>query len=453
MGKKVAKPNIPDKIANLHTIFILAVCILFGITNFLSSSAIIGVVTIATGVLVTAVSFLLKNKLDVTARGFLLSIVQLLVIIVISTAKHEMDAMFPLMLASIAISTIYFHKRCLITQWIIISVVSIAGIFLNDFFYGGAEVASLIKGILGMNIGAFFIMYLLSCSMNYIATAQQAKEEADRLVEQVNVQMEQTEKLAAQQRTVMENISSISATLNVSGEKINNIAASIRQSAEEQQATITGISDDVRTITAETENSLAAAEKASASASESTRLMNESNKEMLRMATAMGEIEESSNKIRVIVSTIEDIAFQTNILALNASIEAARAGAAGKGFAVVADEVRNLAGKSQHAVEDTAELIDSTLEAVHRGRMISDAVAERMGAVITSAEESAVHADSIAQLTEKQADAITAVKARIEQITEIINASSETAAECANAANEVAADTNRMDSIVSEFRA
>ncbi len=453
MKNSTAKPNIPPKIADLHSIFILAVCILFGITNFTSGSIVIGIVTIATGVVVSALSFLLKNKLEVTARGFLLSVVQLFVIIVISTAKHELNDMFPLMLASIAVSTIYFYKRCIITQWIIITVVSVVGIFLNDFFYGGEEVVSLIKGILGVNIGAFFILYLLNCSMGYIAQSQKAKEEADQLVEQVNVQMAQTEKLAAQQRTVMENISSISATLNVSGNKINDIASGINQSAEEQQAAIMGISEDVRTITAETDNSLLAAEKASASATESTRLMNESNEEMLRMASAMSDIEESSNKIRVIVSTIVDIAFQTNILALNASIEAARAGAAGKGFAVVADEVRNLAGKSQHAVEDTAELIDATLDAVHRGRMISDAVAERMGTVIASAEESAAHADSIAQLTEKQAEAVTAVKSRIEQITEIISAFSQTAAECANAANEVAADTQKMDKIVSEYRA
>ncbi|PTY41176.1 methyl-accepting chemotaxis protein [Brachyspira hampsonii] len=76
------------------------------------------------------------------------------------------------------------------------------------------------------------------------------------------------------------------------------------------------------------------------------------------------EVHQASDKIKDITKIIEDIAFQTNILALNASVEAARAGTQGKGFAVVASEVRNLAQTTQSSVKDITSLVDNTAEKI-----------------------------------------------------------------------------------------
>ena len=76
------------------------------------------------------------------------------------------------------------------------------------------------------------------------------------------------------------------------------------------------------------------------------------------------EVHQASDKIKDITKIIEDIAFQTNILALNASVEAARAGTQGKGFAVVASEVRNLAQTTQSSVKDITALVDNTAEKI-----------------------------------------------------------------------------------------
>ena len=82
---------------------------------------------------------------------------------------------------------------------------------------------------------------------------------------------------------------------------------------------------------------------------------------MSELLVSMENLLETTTEISKIIKVIEDIAFQTNILALNASVEAARAGVHGKGFAVVADEVRNLSSKSAQAANETRKFIESNV--------------------------------------------------------------------------------------------
>ena len=111
----------------------------------------------------------------------------------------------------------------------------------------------------------------------------------------------------------------------------------------------------------------------------------ETNQSLDQMIVAMGEIKTQSEKISKIIKVIDEIAFQTNILALNASVEAARAGGAGMGFAVVADEVRNLAQRCAQAARDTTDLIEESIAKSKDGKAKVDQVA---GAVREITEES-----------------------------------------------------------------
>jgi methyl-accepting chemotaxis protein len=86
-----------------------------------------------------------------------------------------------------------------------------------------------------------------------------------------------------------------------------------------------------------------------------------------RMLESMKVIDEAAMSVKAIIGTIDDIAFQTNILSLNAAVEAAHAGVHGRGFSVVADEVRDLAGKSAASAQQTEQLIKGTLDAVGKG--------------------------------------------------------------------------------------
>ena len=253
-------------------------------------------------------------------------------------------------------------------------------------------------------------------------------------------------------KTTMSKINTVGSQVLNGSNSLTSGAQLLAENASHEAASIEQINSMTSDIKSTVDRNSEDTEKASRLMESVVESIDNGGRTISEMTRSMEEIKATSDEIQNIVEVIEDIAFQTNILALNASIEAARAGAAGKGFAVVADEVRNLAGKSQDAVQTTSELIGASMDAVQRGKAVADVVAQRMDAVITTAEESAAHADSIAKLTERQAAALDAVNSRVSQISEIIAVNSQTAEESANIANAVADDTQKMDDIVKAFR-
>lgn len=446
--------EITNKMVTIHTIFVLTVCILFGALNIATGGAAVGIGIIIAGGGAVGVTLIIRSnpKYGNITRGVILSTVQLLLIIVASILRHELHGMFPLMLGSMAIAAVYFNKNNMLLQWVLIDVSSIGGFLFKEACYGDTAVDFLFKGILGMNVCAAIIMYLVKCCLSHVEKAVAAKNEANSLIVQVQQQVERAEVLSKSQLSVVEKISVISKEVNVSSGKMLSVSDELRASAEEQSDAIEKISVDISSIVEQTEDSLDKSTLASQMAAKSSELLNESNQEIENMDKAMAKIEEASNKIQTIVKTIEDISFQTNILALNASVEAARAGQAGKGFAVVADEVRTLAQKSSDSVKNTAALIDASIAAVKEGKEISINITKKMQGVIEASEESAKQSELISNLTKKQTESLITIREHMELISQTVSRTTTASAQSAEIAELVAEDAQQMDQIVKDFK-
>lgn len=178
----------------------------------------------------------------------------------------------------------------------------------------------------------------------------------------------------------------------------------------------------------------------------------DSNNQMKQMLDAMNEIEKSSKEINNIIKTIDDIAEQTNLLALNAAIESARAGEAGKGFGVVAEEVRMLAEQSSEAVKQTAQLIESSINAVNKGKTLSNSTAQSLIDVVNDVKQTTRLVHDISSASEEQAQSIEQINGGINQISDVVQANSATAEESAGVSEELTAQVETLNSMIQNFK-
>ena len=173
---------------------------------------------------------------------------------------------------------------------------------------------------------------------------------------------------------------------------------------------------------------------------------------MQTLLASMQEINEASSSISKIIKVIDDISFQTNMLARNAAVEAARAGQYGKGFAVVAVEVKNLAERSANAVKETTELIDGSTQKTKNGFKIAQETAEFFNRIAEGSEKTSQLISQIAAASNEQATGISQVDTGLEQVSQVVQTNSATAEESAASSEELSSQSELLKQMVSKFK-
>lgn len=246
-------------------------------------------------------------------------------------------------------------------------------------------------------------------------------------------------------------ITETAKNVDTSSQQVADGAATLSNGSSEQSAAIESLAErlhEINKIVGENAESCAEVHELM---SKTFEHVGNANNMMMSLSAAMNKIRETSQKINDIIKTIEDISQQTNILALNASIEAARAGAAGKGFAVVADEVRTLASKSTTAAKDSNLLIQQSVTAVSEGVKITDETSSAMNELGNYTSEVKKIIDVIAVSSGEQAKMIGQINSEVKEIGEIANESSQTAEESAITAKKLSAQAELLDNLMEKF--
>ncbi|WP_273527443.1 methyl-accepting chemotaxis protein [Pseudomonas sp.] len=242
-----------------------------------------------------------------------------------------------------------------------------------------------------------------------------------------------------------------SALINDKAGEVTRLSHDLSGGATESASAVTEISATINQMASQIRQTSEYAGEANSLSRDSERSARGGNELMATLKGAMQEINQSGQDITNIIRAIEEIATQTNLLALNAAIEAARAGEHGRGFAVVADEVRQLAARSAEAAQRSTRLIQESNARTVKGMELTDETAQALEAIVQGAAQVSQLVDEIASASSQQASGIEQVSLAIEQIDQVVHHNSSNSEQSTQAAQELTQQAEQMIVQVGRF--
>jgi methyl-accepting chemotaxis protein len=249
----------------------------------------------------------------------------------------------------------------------------------------------------------------------------------------------------------MQHVIESAANASSYAQQLASASEAIASGAQEQAASLEETSASLEQITAAVRQSADNAQQASQLAAGSKDSALQGQEVVAKAITAMSEINVASAKISDIISTIDEIAFQTNLLAVNAAVEAARAGDEGRGFAVVASEVRSLAQRSSAAAKEIKGLIQDSLRKVEAGSALVNRSGDTLQGIVGSVKRVTDIVGEIAASSGEQSAGIEQVNSAMTQVDRVTQSNSAQTEEVSATAQSLSEQSAHLLELVSTF--
>ncbi len=342
----------------------------------------------------------------------------------------------------------------------------------------GDEISTMVIGLRSMIVN---LAQMVSEAKSATAEAQRAVNEAEEAKQKAFEAAEAAGK--ARREGLLDAAHQLEGVVNVVASASQRLATQVEissQSAQEQAHRITHtaaameemnttIIDVARNSGSSAELTESAKEKALHGAEITEKCKNSITRvqeDSMLLRQNMNALAEHAQSITTVMGVISDIADQTNLLALNAAIEAARAGEAGRGFAVVADEVRKLAEKTisstsdvanaisaiQSSTESNVKQVDISVSGIEEATKLANMSGEALQTILEITENSASDVRAIATASEEQSATVSEMNSAIEQINNIADSTSIAMQEASLAVQELSSQTQELSKIIENLK-
>jgi methyl-accepting chemotaxis protein len=298
-------------------------------------------------------------------------------------------------------------------------------------------------------------------------------DEIGELAEWFNTFVDKVHTIIRQVSDATREVASAATEIAASSEQMSSGMREQTGQAQQVSAAIEEMSSTVIEVARKSADAAGSANTAGQQATEGGHVVTQTIEGMQAIAVVVNESAASilelgkrGEQIGNIISVINDIADQTNLLALNAAIEAARAGEHGRGFAVVADEVRKLAERTTHATKEVAESItaiqretgaavqkmNAGTERVGKGVVLAQQAGNSLETIVAGAQTVSGMIQSIAAASEQQSAAAEQIARNVEAISAVTRQSSDGASQAAAAATQLSAKSEQLQHLVGQFK-
>lgn len=305
------------------------------------------------------------------------------------------------------------------------------------------------------------------------ADGPQSVDEVERLSQEIQRMAGALKGLLVQINNSSEEVSLAAAKVNVTAERIATgseevaaQAATVATAGEEMSATSGDIAQNCLLAAEGAQRASQSAQSGAVVVEKTVAVMSQIAEKVQESAKTVESLGARSDQIGAIIGTIEDIADQTNLLALNAAIEAARAGEQGRGFAVVADEVRALAERTSRATREISEMIkaiqsetkgavaamEQGVNQVENGTIEAAKSGEALQDILQQINDVAMQVNQIATAAEEQTATTSEISSNMMQITEVVQQTSHGAHESATAAAQLNGNAEELQRLVRQFK-